>query len=106
MARIEQSMVIDRPIEGVFAFFADMTRLPDWAPEDFIDVTSEGSGSIGAGFRFVFETIGAHVKSSFGWDVYEPPRRLAWSGTKLNVGPGWVEGHGDYAFEPHSHGTV
>ena len=96
---------IASPPEDVFDFFADMTRLPEWAPEDFISVALEGGTRIGKDSRFTFVTRGAKAQSTFVWESFERPRDLVFYGPRLDVGMGWVEGRGGYTFERVAGGT-
>jgi hypothetical protein len=82
-----------------------MSHLADWASEDFVSVKREGDGPISKGSRFAYVTRGARAESWFTWDVFERPSELAFSGPRVNVGPGWVEGLGGYRFDPTAIGT-
>ena len=106
MKHYEREILIARPIDVVFDFFADMTHIPEWAPEDFVDATRTGSGPIGKGTRFSFTTKGARAKSEFLWDVFKRPTELEFYGPRLDVGPGWVEGRGGYSFKARGKGTL
>ena len=65
MKRYEREIVIERAPDAVFDFFADMTRLPHWAPEDFVSVVRTGDGALGLGSEFEFVTKGASARSTF-----------------------------------------
>jgi uncharacterized protein YndB with AHSA1/START domain len=99
MKRIQAEILIARPVEVVFDHLADMTRLAEWAPEDFVRVSRLAGGPVGQGSRFEYETTGAHAVSWLAWDTFDRPHRLAWSGPRVSIGPGWVEGRGDYLLE-------
>ena len=105
MKRYERSIDVARPPEAVFDYFADMTRFAEWATEDFVSVTRDFEGAIGKGSRFAYVTRGAGARSSFSWDTFDRPRELVFSGPRVDVGPGWVEGLGGYRFEPTAAGT-
>jgi uncharacterized protein YndB with AHSA1/START domain len=105
MKRYERSIEVTRPPEAVFDYFADMSHLADWASEDFVSVKREGDGPNGKATRFAYVTRGARAESWFAWDVFERPRELVFSGPRVNVGPGWVEGLGGYRFDGTTSGT-
>jgi uncharacterized protein YndB with AHSA1/START domain len=105
MRRYERSIDVRRPPEAVFDYFADMRHIPEWAAEDFVSVTRVNDGPIGRGTRFAYVTRGARAASWFAWDTFERPCELVFSGPRVNVGPGWVEGLGGYRFEPTADGT-
>jgi hypothetical protein len=95
-----------RAPEQVFDFFADMSLMAEWAKEDFVAVQREGDGPIGKGTRFTYETNGANAKSVFAWDTFDKPRALTFSGPRVDVGPGWVEGLGGYLLAAKDGGTL
>jgi len=108
MKRYERDIEITRPPHAVFEFFADMTQLPRWAPEDFVSVERierDDDGEVGLGTKFELVTKGASARATFAWDRFDPATRLEFSGPRLDVGPGWVEGKGGYRFEATEHGT-
>ncbi len=98
-------VVVRRPVDVVFDFFADMTRLPEWAREDFDSVARDTPDPIGLSSRFTYVMKRARAKSTFEWQTFERPRRLVWSGPRIDIGPGWVEFWGEYMFETVEGGT-
>lgn len=106
MKPYEREILINRPIEVVFDFFADMTRMPEWAPEDFVSANRADSGPIGRGSTFVLITKGARAEARFTWAVYNRPSVLEFSSPRLDVGPGWVEGSGGFTFERRADSTL
>lgn len=98
-------VIVRRPADVVFNFFADMVRLPEWAPEDFVSVARDTPDPIGLSSRFTYVMKRARAKSTFEWETFERPRRLVWSGPRVDIGPGWVEFWGEYMFETVDGGT-
>ncbi len=98
-------VVVRRPVDVVFDFFADMARLPEWAGEDFVSVTRDTPDPIGLSSRFTYVMKRARAKSTYEWRTFERPRRLVWSGPRNDIGPGWVEFWGEYLFETVEGGT-
>jgi uncharacterized membrane protein len=97
--KYDAEVVIDRPIEEVFAFFVDLANLPSWSTIVEARLITPGPMRIGSRFLEVFP-IGPwryHVVSEVL--AYEPPRQLAfrsvsagrvrWTGTAefWEVGP-------------------
>jgi len=93
------------PVDVVFDFFADMARLPEVAPEDFVSVARDTPDPIGPSSRFTFVMKRARAKSTYEWETFERPRRLVWSGPRVDIGPGWVEFWGEYMFDTVEGGT-
>jgi len=103
--KIVGHVIVRRPVDVVFDFFADMTRLPEVAPEDFVSVARDTPDPIGPLSRFTYVMKRARAKSTYQWETFERPRRLVWSGPRADIGPGWVEFWGEYMFEPVEGGT-
>lgn len=74
-------VVVRRPVDVVFDSFADMVRLLEWAPEDFVSVTRDTPDPIGLSSRFTCVMRRARAKSTFEWETFERPTRLVWSGS-------------------------
>ena len=98
-------VVVRRPVDVVFDLFADMVRLPDFAPEDFVSVARDTPDPIGLSSRFTYVMKRARAKSTFEGEAFERPRRLVWSGPRVDIGPGWVEFWGEYIFKTVEGGT-
>ncbi len=98
-------VIVRRPADVVFDFFADMVRLTEWAPEEFVSVTRDTPDPIGLRSRFAYVMKRARSKSTFEWETFERPTRLVWSGPRVDIGPGWVEMWGEYMFETVEGGT-
>ena len=99
-------VVVRRPVDVVFDFFADMARLPEVAPEDFVSVARDTPDPIGPLSRFTYVMKRARATSTYAWETFERPRRLVWSGPRVDIGPGWVEFWGEYRFETVEGGTL
>jgi len=85
MLRAEESVVVQRPIDEVFAYFTDPTTLPEWQASA-LEAQLEGEGPMRAGSRAV-ETrkfLGRRMESTMEVLEYEPPRRFT---IKASSGP-------------------
>jgi hypothetical protein len=101
MAKFEINLVINRPIEEVFAFIANPENLPRWraATLEVKRISSEplGVGSIVRG-RFTF--LGCPFEGNLEIILQEPHGRY---GTRLIEGPFPLEAR--YTLEPVENGT-
>ena len=101
MARIEINLVINRPVEEVFAFISNPENLPRWRAGtlDIKRNSSEpfGMGSV-VGGRFTF--LGRPFDGNLEIIAHEPHRRY---GTRLTEGPFPLEAR--YTLEPAGNGT-
>ncbi len=85
MVRVEDSIVVSRPIAEVFAYLTDPETLPEWQGS-CLEARLDGDGPMRAGSRVV-ETrkfLGRRMESTMEVAEYEPPRRFA---VKVGSGP-------------------
>ena len=101
MAKFEINLVIDRPIEEVFAFISNAENLPRWRATA-LEVKRAASGPIAVGsiFRARFTFLGRPFDGNLEIISYEPHRKYA---TRMVEGPFPLEAH--YALEPIESGT-
>jgi uncharacterized protein YndB with AHSA1/START domain len=95
MITVEQSVVIGRPAEDVFAFVSDQTNAPRWQ-RGLLEVRRTTAGPIGVGTRHnvVRTLMGRRLTLSNEYTRYEPNTLVAftWLGT--------MPGHASYVVEP------
>jgi uncharacterized membrane protein len=85
MINIENSVVINRRIEDVFAFMANTENLPLWAGvvRETI-VTSEGPYGVGSTNTVVLEFLGRRIEQNNEVTEYEPNSKIS---SKTTSGP-------------------
>jgi uncharacterized protein YndB with AHSA1/START domain len=99
--REELSVVINRPIEEVFAFATEPENEPLWQSTSLeTEQTSEGSVGVGTTFRNTSKFLGRRIDSTYEVTENEPPRRQC-----LRITSGPIPGSGCYLFEPAEGGT-
>ena len=85
MTKVESSVLIDRPIEEVFAYAADVNKLAQWAgPVVGSKITSEGPVGVGTTSSRTTQFLGRHMESTYEITEYEPNSRYA---DKTTSGP-------------------
>jgi uncharacterized protein YndB with AHSA1/START domain len=101
MIRAEQSSIIDRPIEEVFAFVGDQTNAPQWQ-SGLVEVrrTSDGALGVGTTHTFVRNFMRRRMEADNEYVAYEPNKRVAF---KTTSGPVRLEA--SYLFESAGGGT-
>lgn len=79
MEGFELSTVINRPIEEVFGFLANLENDLKWRRE-WVGArnTSDGSLGVGATFRLTGELLGRQIPTVYEVIEYEPNRIAAW----------------------------
>ena len=77
MARIETSIVINRPLEEVFAFTTDLENQPKYQPRLLeAKKTSEGPIGLGTTWRLVGKVLGQRMEFEQQCIEYEPNRKF------------------------------
>jgi uncharacterized membrane protein len=73
MAKLEHSVVINRPVEEVFHFATDIEKLPQWMT-DLIEAkqTSQGPLGIGTTVSAVANPLGRRIESTQEVTKYDP----------------------------------
>jgi len=101
MARIEINLVINRPVEEVFAFVSNSENLPRWRSTSLeVKKTSTGPLAVGSTFRGRFTFLGRQFDGNLVVTEHEPNRNYA---SKMAEGPFPLETH--YTLEPVENGT-
>ena len=78
MAKIKASVVINRPVEDVFAYVADPEKVSQWAgPVIESKQTSEGSVGLGTTTSRVTQFLGRTIEAIHVITEYEPGRVYA-----------------------------
>ncbi len=101
MARAEASLVINCPLDKVFAYLADISRGTEWQSELLeVQQTSNGPVGIGTTIREVRRLMGRNMETSFAVTEYEPDHRL---GFKSTSGP--IQMRAYYSLDGSGDGT-
>jgi uncharacterized protein YndB with AHSA1/START domain len=100
MIKAERTVVIDRPIEEVFAYVTDQTNTPRWQA-GLVEVKRTTVGPIGIGTKhtFVRNFIGRRMEADNEYVAYEPNRLVTFRTTS---GPSLVA---SYLFDAVPDGT-
>jgi uncharacterized membrane protein len=93
---INETVVIGRPAQEVFAYVSDLARHPEWQ-DKLLDATVEGEGPIRVGTRVKQTRRVGRGTRTFTLEVteHDPPNRLAFQGIDGPVRP-----QGKITFEP------
>jgi len=101
MARTEIKLVINRPIEEVFAFVSNSENLPRWRSTSLeVKKTSDGPLGVGSTFRGRFTFLGRQFDGNVVVTAHEPNRVYV---SKMVEGPFPLET--GYTLEPVENGT-
>lgn len=84
--QFETSVVIDRPIEEVFAFLADGENDPKFSPRVLeIVKTSEGPPGVGTVYASTVKDAGMKTQREFELTEFEQPTRIRWAEISKNL---------------------
>lgn len=79
MIRMERTICIQQPVEVVFAYVTDMTKVPSWLPVSAIRCLSTGPMAVGSTFKQTAEFMGRHFDSTIQVTQYAPPHTFAFT---------------------------
>ena len=83
--RFEGTVVVDRPIEEVFAFLADGTNDPKFSPRVLeIAKTTDGPVGVGTVFKSTVKDAGMKTNREFEITEFQPPTRIRWAERSKN----------------------
>ena len=101
MARAEASLVINRPIDKVFAYMADILKGTEWQSE-LLEVHQTSSGPLGIGttLKEIRRLLGRNMETAFTITEYEPDIKLGFTSTS---GP--IQMHAYYDLDGSGDGT-
>jgi uncharacterized protein YndB with AHSA1/START domain len=101
--RFETTVVIDRPIEEVFAFLADGENDPKFSPRVLeIAKTTDGPPGVGTVYASTVKDAGVKTRREIKLTEFEPPTRIRWSEVSKNL---VTAPEGGYDLAPEGTGT-
>ena len=101
--RFEATVVIDRPIDEVFAFLADGENDKKFSSRVLeITKTTDGPPGVGTVYVSTVKDAGIKTKREFRLTEFEPPTRIRWSEISKNP---VVAPEGGYDLAPAGDGT-
>ena len=85
MTKVETSIVIQRPIEVVFAFLSNRENNPKWVSElTEVSKTSDGAVGLGTRWREIRKFLNQRLEYEYEYVEYEPNRKIT---TRSKSGP-------------------
>ncbi|MGH2991947.1 MAG: SRPBCC family protein [Solirubrobacterales bacterium] len=103
-ARFDATVVVDRPIEEVFAFLADGENDPKFSPRVLeIAKTTDGPAGVGTAYASTVKDAGVKTKREFRLTEFERPTRIRWTEISKNL---VVAPEGGYDLAPAGEGKT
>ena len=82
MKKIEQSIVINRPVEEVFAFYTDLSNSTQWETGVLeVRQTNEGPSGVGTTWKGVRQNLGRRFEQIVEVTEWEPNRKASYEST-------------------------
>ncbi|MGD2151921.1 MAG: SRPBCC family protein [Gemmatimonadales bacterium] len=79
MLEYDSSIIIERPVEVVFAYMQDIDREREWQPNlREAEQSPAGEQGVGTRRRYVSEFMGKRFENVYVNTIYEPNRRVAY----------------------------
>jgi uncharacterized protein YndB with AHSA1/START domain len=101
--RFDATVVIDRPIEEVFAFLADGENDPKFSARVLeIAKTTEGPPGVGTVYASTVKDAGVKTRREFEVTGFDPPTRIRWREISKNL---VTAPEGGYDLAPEGDGT-
>jgi uncharacterized membrane protein len=101
MVKNEMSIIINRPIEEVFAYVSNLQNGPQWQTGLFeVRRITQGSLGIGSQFASVRKFLGRKLEANVEIVAYEPNRKIV-----IKSPSGSVPFEQSFLFEPVADGT-
>ena len=101
--RFDVTVLIERPIEEVFAFLADGTNDPKFSPRvQEIAKTTDGPPGVGTVYASTVKDAGMTTKREFAITEFQPPTRIRWAEQSRNI---VTAPEGGYDLSPEGQGT-
>jgi uncharacterized protein YndB with AHSA1/START domain len=101
--RFEATVVVDRPIDEVFAFLANGENDPKFSPRVLeIAKTTDGPPGVGTVYASTVKDAGMKTKREFKLTEFDPPTRIRWSEVSKNI---ITAPEGGYDLAPEGSGT-
>jgi uncharacterized protein YndB with AHSA1/START domain len=97
------TVMIDRPIDDVFAFLADGENDPKFSPRVLqIAKTTDGPPAVGTVYASTVKDAGMKTKREFKLTEFDPPTRIRWAEVSKNL---VTAPEGGYDFAPEGEAT-
>jgi len=96
MINLKEEIVIDRPVEEVFAFLTTLENIPKWQSALSSHVISSGPVGVGTRFEESFKMMGRIVDVVCEIIEYERPQKMSWKSTSSQM----IDFESRFLFDP------
>ena len=83
--RVQQTVVVDKPLEAVFGYLSDFTTTTEWDPGTVVTVNQQGDGGVGTTYLNTSKFLGRQTRLTYVVHDFVPGRRVQLYGENKTV---------------------
>jgi carbon monoxide dehydrogenase subunit G len=83
--RVQQTVVVDKPLEAVFGYLSDFTTTTEWDPGTVVTVNQQGDGGVGTTYLNTSKFLGRETRLTYVVHDFVPGRRVELYGENKTV---------------------
>lgn len=83
--RLQKTVVVDKPLDEVFAYLADFTTTTEWDPGTVTTVLQSGDGSVGTSYLNTSSFLGRQTRLTYVVRELVPDERIRLRGENQTV---------------------
>jgi hypothetical protein len=83
--KVQQTVVVDKPLEAVFGYLSDFTTTTEWDPGTVLTVNQQGDGGVGTTYLNTSKFLGRETQLTYVVHDFVPGRRVQLYGENKTV---------------------
>jgi carbon monoxide dehydrogenase subunit G len=83
--KVQQTVVVDKPLEAVFGYLSDFTTTTEWDPGTVVTVNQQGDGGVGTTYLNTSKFLGRETHLTYIVHDFIPGRRVQLYGENKTV---------------------
>ena len=84
-AKMQKTVVVDKPLESVFGYLSDFTTTTQWDPGTVVTVTQQGDGGVGTTYLNTSKFLGRETQLTYVVRDFIPGQRVQLCGENKTV---------------------
>jgi carbon monoxide dehydrogenase subunit G len=83
--KVQQTVVVDKPLDAVFGYLSDFTTTTEWDPGTVVTVNQQGDGGVGTTYLNTSKFLGRETRLTYVVHDFIPGRRVQLYGENKTV---------------------
>jgi carbon monoxide dehydrogenase subunit G len=83
--KVQQTVVVDKPLEAVFGYLSDFTTTTEWDPGTVLTVNQQGDGGVGTSYLNTSKFLGRQTRLTYIVHDFIPGQRVQLYGENKTV---------------------